>query len=101
MYEALLPVIDHETCAAQYREQHKMISENQFNDGVICTKVKFRDNCINDIGGPLMHTVPEFDYRYYLIGVASYEISCNETDTPSVYAKVQHFIDWIKDKTYE
>lgn len=98
-YEAFLPVIDHKACAKQYREQQTMISENQFNDGIICTAVKFLDNCINDIGGPLIQTVEEFDYRYHLIGVASYGVSsCNKTDAlPSVYTKVQYFIDWIEE----
>lgn len=102
MFEASLTVIDNESCKERYSKQRKLVSTNQFDDdGVICAGIGHSDNCINDIGGPLIQPVYEKeieDFRYYQIGVASYGISCKQSDTPSVYTKVQHFIDWIQDK---
>lgn len=102
LHEASLPVLENDLCKQRYREQHKLISESQFSNAVICAGILTgdRDNCISDIGGPLIQPIfdREFEeFRYYLIGVAS-GIACIQNDTPGLYTRVQQFVYWIQDK---
>lgn len=36
--------------------------------------------------------------NFYQIGVVSYGIACTRTDEPGVFASVQYFIDWIRER---
>lgn len=102
LQELQLPVLDNSECKEQYRKQGKLISENQFADAVICAGVLTggHDSCQGDSGGPLMQPIYDEEYgsRYYQIGIVSYGIGCARTDTPGVYSRVQHYVDWIQEK---
>ena len=90
-------------CKERYREQGKLVSENQISKSVLCVGNERGSlgDCQSDLGSALMQPVrydEGGDYRYYQIGVASYGFDCEKTDAPAVYQSVQYFIDWIQEK---
>lgn len=98
-----LPVLENSECQEQYKKQGRLISDVQFSDVVLCAGelTGGKDSCQGDSGGPLMQPIFEKStsiFTYYQIGVVSYGIGCARTDTPGVYTRVQHYVDWIKEK---
>jgi len=55
-----------------------------------------KDTCLGDSGGPLQCPAP--DGRWKLIGLISFGDGCAERKKPGVYTRVEHFIDWIKER---
>lgn len=47
-----------------------------------------------DSGGPLMSKDKDTPY-YYIIGVVSFGVGCGYEGSPGVYARVDHYINWI------
>lgn len=63
----------------------------------ILNEVWFNNLGQGDSGGPLFLPILEDGrYSYYQIGVVSYGLKCGQ-NTPSVYARVTNFIDWIQE----
>jgi hypothetical protein len=54
-----------------------------------------KDSCQGDSGGPLMH---EADGQWVLSGIVSYGDECAKKDRPGVYARVSHYLPWIRSK---
>ncbi|XP_013166107.1 PREDICTED: serine protease snake-like isoform X1 [Papilio xuthus] len=65
------------------------------------------DACQGDSGGPLhikllMPINVHFEWRmHYVVGVTSFGYGCALANTPSVFSKVSHFIDWIENIVWE
>lgn len=100
--EQQIQILDNWKCKERFYELGKLASENQFSDSVICagSLTGTKDSCDIDSGGPLMQPSQISDggyHAYYQIGIASYSIGCARTDTPAVYTRVQHFLDWIEE----
>ncbi|KAJ3667048.1 hypothetical protein Zmor_002457 [Zophobas morio] len=65
----------------------------------MCAGTKTGDDvCVGDGGGPLV--CPDYSKRYFQIGIVSWGIDCGGT-TPTVYADVVQFREWIKYKLTE
>lgn len=95
-----IPVVSNEECKEDYKRVGKFLSEDQFDNAVLCAGVRVggKDTCQGDSGGPLM--LPEIvnmEARFYLVGVVSYGIGCARPEIPGVYTRVSNFIEWIAD----
>ena len=62
------------------------------NDSAIAT-----DACHGDSGGPLIQLDTDIN-EYILTGVISFGKGCANPNFPGVYAKVEYFLDWIRNK---
>lgn len=52
-----------------------------------------------DSGGPLMLPIQQnAAFPFYQIGIVSSTIGCAKKHKPSLYTKVQYYIDWITEK---
>lgn len=62
LQEVQLPVLENNVCKGKYQQVQRLLSEKQFNDGVLCVGVLSggRDSCQGDSGGPLM--APDVSY---------------------------------------
>lgn len=96
-----LIVLRNTECKDQFKGQGRLISENQFGDGIMCAQVidAGRMRCQSDSG--LMQPIYNHgtgSFSYFLTGIPSYGIGCQASSTPAVYTRVQHFIEWIQEK---
>ncbi|XP_041939750.1 hyaluronan-binding protein 2 [Alosa sapidissima] len=91
LLSAKVRLISKERCTAPTvygtRLDESMICAGKMEGGV--------DSCQGDSGGPL---VCQKDGTYYVYGVVSWGDSCGVKNKPGIYARVNHFIDWIAAK---
>lgn len=99
--EQQITVLENEQCKERYNELGKLVSDHQFGKSVICAGDLngAHNECDIDSGGPLMQQIRIDDGRgaFYQIGIASYSLGCAKTNTPAVFTRVSHFIDWIEE----
>lgn len=96
-----LIVLRNAECKDHFKRHGRLISENQFGDGVMCAQVidGGRMRCQSDSG--LMQPIYNQrtgSFSYFQTGIPSYGIGCQASNTPAIYTRVQHFIDWIQEK---
>ena len=79
-----LDVLPESSCARTY-------SANYRSDVMLCAghMPGGRDTCQGDSGGPLAQSG-------VLIGITSFGRGCARSNTPGVYTRVSHFVDWIR-----
>ncbi|XP_012288650.1 venom protease isoform X2 [Orussus abietinus] len=58
-----------------------------------------KDACQGDSGGPLQATHPS-TCLYQIVGVTSFGRLCSLADSPGVYTRVSHYLDWIEDTVW-
>lgn len=77
------------------------ISMVQYDNSAICAGDLGggHDSCKGDSGGPMMMPVHENGkFPFYQIGIVSYGKECGKPDMPSIYSRVSHHADWIKEQ---
>ncbi|XP_029437241.1 serine protease 55-like [Rhinatrema bivittatum] len=57
-----------------------------------------RSACVGDSGGPLVCKTWK-DYRWYEVGIVSWGQGCAEKRSPSIYALVSNYVNWIETET--
>ncbi len=87
---------------------HQRVIEGDKNNGFLCffkhnVTIYFFANLQGDSGGPLTALHPSSTEssspRCAVIGVVSYGVRCADEDFPGVYARVTHFVEWIRRET--
>ncbi|XP_055022578.1 coagulation factor IX isoform X2 [Boleophthalmus pectinirostris] len=83
-----LPVVSYETCSGSTEQ---VITDNMFCAGVADAS---RDSCSGDSGGPF---VVHFRGTWFVTGVVSWGEQCAARGKYGVYARVGHFLGWIRE----
>lgn len=104
LMQTQVPVIDNKLCKENYKRIGKLLSDAQFDNGVICAGFPNGgpSSCLGDSGGPLM--IPIFEngtFPFYQIGIVSHGVGCGKPNKPAVYVNIANYIDWIKKKVDE
>lgn len=94
LHQAEIPILSNEYCKTKHTSEkdYRSISDDMicagYDDGGV-------DACNGDSGGPLM--CQREDGSIFLPGIISWGYQCAEKDTPGVYTKTAHYLDWIHD----
>ena len=62
-----------------------------------CAALYFRFLFQDDSGGPLMTRTWYDRDRFTLVGVATDQTGCGESNTPALFTRVYSFLDWLLD----
>ncbi|KAB7502003.1 Transmembrane protease serine 11A, partial [Armadillidium nasatum] len=86
--EALVQVWKKSECDVAY--------PNEITDNMICAGGREdKGSCEGDTGGPLVAQIlPET--RWYVVGIDSWGLGCGFDNSPTVYTKVDSYLEWIK-----
>lgn len=59
-----------------------------------------KDTCQGDSGGPLQIIHPANLCLFQVIGITSFGEGCAFVDTPGVYTRVSHYLNWIEENVW-
>ena len=93
LHEVEIDSMDNDTCNAAFQSTRLSVAPSE-----ICamTKGSTKDSCQGDSGGPLV-VAADVPRGFLLVGVVSWGTMCGNKVTPSVFARVSSFTDWIND----
>lgn len=82
-----VPIVSIEECKVAYGQR--------VNQDHVCAGLRQggKDSCQGDSGGPL---VRRRGGQTELVGIVSFGYGCAQANSPGVYTKVSHYIDWIE-----
>jgi len=91
--EVEIDSMDNETCNATFEPAHLSVAQSE-----ICAMIKgaTKDSCQGDSGGPLV-VAADVPKGFLQVGVVSWGTMCGNRVTPSVFARVSSFSQWIND----
>ncbi|XP_066297658.1 mannan-binding lectin serine protease 1-like isoform X1 [Branchiostoma lanceolatum] len=98
LQEVEVPVVDQEECVSAYEGDYP-VTGNMMCAGL---RVGGKDSCDGDSGGPLLFQDPDTT-RFYVAGIVSWGQpgECGRARKYGVYARVENFVQWIKDTIAE
>ena len=90
--EVEINAMDNETCNKVFEQTRLSVAPSE-----ICAMIKgtTKDSCQGDSGGPLVAKAADAPNGYIQVGVVSWGTMCGNGVTPSVFARVSAFNDWI------
>jgi secreted trypsin-like serine protease len=93
LHEVEIKAMDNGNCNAAFQPVGLAVAPTE-----ICAMVKgtTKDSCQGDSGGPLV-VKADNPNGYLQVGVVSWGTMCGNKVTPSVFARVSSFSDWISD----
>jgi secreted trypsin-like serine protease len=91
--EVEIDSMDNDTCNATFQPAHLSVAPSE-----ICAMIKgtTKDSCQGDSGGPLV-VAADVPRGFLQVGVVSWGTMCGNRVTPSVFARVSSFADWINE----
>lgn len=99
LQQVQIKIKDNGLCRAAAKRSRTFISEKQFGDNIICAGVLAGgiDSCKGDSGGPLMMPIQQNKTtRVYQLGIVSWANGCGRENSPGIYTRIGHYVDWIK-----
>lgn len=75
-----------------------------FSDRIMCAGIHYNEGtCQGDSGGPLMLPIAGSDgnFAFYQLGIVAYAEGCARMHLPTVYTRVQRFMEWIEESIEE
>lgn len=73
----------------EYASTQKTVNQNS----QLCLYSNGKDTCQGDSGGPVYCSEQG---KNHICGIVSYGMECARPNTPGVYTRVAHYVDWIK-----
>ncbi|XP_012261302.2 serine protease snake-like isoform X1 [Athalia rosae] len=98
LLKARLDILDNVRCALQHNRSAavprgvvpSMICAGDVSGGW------HSDTCQGDSGGPLQIIHPEITCLYQVVGITSFGKLCALRNSPGVYTRISHYLDWIE-----
>ncbi|CAD1468727.1 unnamed protein product, partial [Heterotrigona itama] len=101
LQKASLHIIDNIACAIKYNKS--MTVPYGIMPSMICAgdpRGWKKDTCQGDSGGPLQIPHPKNECLFQLLGITSFGSGCAIPNTPGVYTRVSHYLNWIEDNVW-
>ncbi|XP_033308247.1 tryptase-like isoform X2 [Bombus bifarius] len=101
LQKALLNIVDNIDCAIKYNESISIAIPYGIMPSMICAGDTLsgwnKDTCHGDSGGPLQIPHPRNECLFQVLGITSFGQGCAIVNTPGVYTRVSHYLNWIED----
>ncbi|XP_012143955.2 serine protease 1 [Megachile rotundata] len=102
LQKALLDIVDNIGCAIRHNQS--IAIPYGITPSMICAGDPRggwnKDTCQGDSGGPLQIIHPQNLCLFQVIGITSFGQGCALIDTPGVYTRVSHYLNWIEDTVW-
>ncbi|XP_043524581.1 serine protease snake-like isoform X1 [Frieseomelitta varia] len=101
LQKASLDIIDHIACAIKYNKS--MTVPYGIMPSMICagdSRGWKKDTCQGDSGGPLQIPHPKNECLFQLLGITSFGLGCAIPNTPGIYTRISHYLNWIEDNVW-
>lgn len=93
LHEVEIDSMDNDSCNASFESSRLSVAQSEM---CAMTKGTTKDSCQGDSGGPLV-VAADVPRGFLQVGVVSWGTMCGNRVTPSVFARVSSFSDWIND----
>ncbi|XP_043601100.1 serine protease snake-like isoform X2 [Bombus pyrosoma] len=101
LQKALLNIVDNIDCAIKYNQSTSIAIPYGIMPSMICAGDTLsgwnKDTCQGDSGGPLQIPHPKNECLFQVLGITSFGQGCAIVNTPGVYTRVSHYLNWIED----
>ncbi|XP_012172255.2 tryptase isoform X2 [Bombus terrestris] len=101
LQKALLNIVDNINCAIKYNQSTSIAIPYGIMPSMICAGDTLsgwnKDTCQGDSGGPLQIPHSRNECLFQVLGITSFGQGCAIVNTPGVYTRVSHYLNWIED----
>lgn len=99
LQKTFLDIVDNVACAIKHNQS--IAIPHGITPSMICAGDSHggwnKDTCQGDSGGPLQISHPKNMCLFQLLGITSFGQGCGVVNTPGVYTRVSHYLNWIED----
>ncbi|XP_065208529.1 serine protease Hayan-like isoform X1 [Planococcus citri] len=99
LLKATIYISEHQRCGNVLEVNSTRASRGYDSSNMICAADTYRGGatCLGDSEGLLQIQIPDQVCMWNIIGVTSVGPGvCGNSETPSIYTKVSHYLDWIQ-----